>query len=39
MGGRVVVMKPSEYEQWLRTGAPEESVGGGGRAAIPAAGL
>jgi cytochrome c oxidase subunit II len=32
MGGRVVVMKPSEYEQWLRTGAPEESlVAAGGR--------
>jgi cytochrome c oxidase subunit II len=26
MGGRVVVMKPSEYAQWLRTGAPEESL-------------
>jgi cytochrome c oxidase subunit 2 len=32
MVGRVVVMKPSEYEQWLRTGAPEESlVAAGGR--------
>jgi cytochrome c oxidase subunit II len=32
MGGRVVVMKPSEYEQWLRTGAPEDSlVAAGGR--------
>jgi cytochrome c oxidase subunit II len=32
MGGRVVVMKPAEYEQWLRTGAPEESlVAAGGR--------
>jgi cytochrome c oxidase subunit II len=32
MGGRVVVMKPSEYGQWLRTGAPEESlVAAGGR--------
>jgi cytochrome c oxidase subunit 2 len=32
MGGRVVVMKPPEYEQWLRTGAPEESlVAAGGR--------
>jgi cytochrome c oxidase subunit 2 len=26
MGGRVVVMKPSEYEQWLRTGSPEEPL-------------
>jgi len=32
MGGRVVVMKPSEYAQWLRTGAPEDSlVAAGGR--------
>jgi cytochrome c oxidase subunit II len=32
MGGRVVVMNPSEYAQWLRTGAPEESlVAAGGR--------
>jgi cytochrome c oxidase subunit II len=30
MGGRVVVMKPSEYEQWLRTGAPEEPLVVGG---------
>ena len=26
MGGRVVVMKPTEYEQWLRTGGPEEPM-------------
>jgi cytochrome c oxidase subunit 2 len=26
MGGRVVVMTPSEYEEWLRIGAPEESL-------------
>jgi cytochrome c oxidase subunit 2 len=32
MVGRVVVMRPSEYEQWLRTGAPEEAlVAAGGR--------
>jgi len=32
MGGQVVVMKAAEYEQWLRTGAPEESlVAAGGR--------
>lgn len=30
MGGRVVVMKPSEYEQWLRTGAPEEPLAAAG---------
>ena len=30
MGGRVVVMKPSEYEQWLRTGAPQESLAAAG---------
>ena len=39
MGGRVVVMKPSEYEQWLRIGAPRGIIGGGGWAALPAAGL
>lgn len=30
MGGRVVVMKPAEYEQWLRTGNPEESLAASG---------
>ncbi len=30
MGGQVVVMKPSEYEQWLRTGAPEEPLAAAG---------
>jgi cytochrome c oxidase subunit 2 len=30
MGGWVVVMKPSEYEQWLRTGAPEEPLAAAG---------
>ena len=30
MGGRVVVMKPSEYEQWLRIGAPQESLAAAG---------
>jgi cytochrome c oxidase subunit 2 len=30
MVGQVVVMKPSEYEQWLRTGAPEEPLAAAG---------
>ena len=30
MGGRVVVMKPAEYEQWLRTGTPEETLAASG---------
>jgi cytochrome c oxidase subunit II len=30
MGGQVVVMRPSEYEQWLRTGAPEEPLAAAG---------
>src|SRR5262245_4682820 len=30
MGGRVVVMKPPEYEQWLRTGTVEEPLAAGG---------
>jgi cytochrome c oxidase subunit II len=30
MGGQVVVMKPSEYEQWLRSGAPEEPLAAAG---------
>ena len=30
MGGQVVVMKPAEYEQWLRTGNPEESLAASG---------
>jgi cytochrome c oxidase subunit 2 len=30
MGGRVVVMKPADYEQWLRAGSPEESLAASG---------
>jgi cytochrome c oxidase subunit II len=30
MGGRVVVMTPSEYEQWLRTGTTDEPLAAAG---------